>query len=136
MLDVTNQLRNAQQLEAVVSGPGSANRLYICTGTCPGLQSYGGHHARETLVFTVGPTLTGTQVVQAIASAAPMAYTTQLGGAQSGARGVRVESVDADWDDEASAVRVRLEVEVFGAGGNESITDTYLSYQVMILAQL
>lgn len=62
-------LVNPQQIEAVVSGPDGANRLYALTGIAPVSVLASGATQTETFTFLIGPALTRSQFVKAIATA-------------------------------------------------------------------
>jgi len=136
--DVTQMLENPQQIEAVVSGPGGANRLYICTGIAPTYAQARASEMKETYLFSVGPVLTPQQFIGATATAGlaqvetwPMAGST----AGPGNNQWRIVSADADWDDEGGRVQARIEVAAAGSADiNAAIAKT--GYQVTILAQI
>jgi hypothetical protein len=135
MQDITGQLENPQQIEVFVSGPEDANRLYLCTGMAQaGLGAYSNQNgARESFVFHIGPTLTRRQLVRATAS---VAFAVTSFYEFDGTSGVSfgLESVEADWDDEAQQVQVRFDV--FASSDNLNATVAKISYQVSILAAL
>lgn len=139
--DVTTILQYPQQIEAVVTGPDGANRLYHCTGAVGGggiLTASDGAESKETFVFTVGPTLTRRQVIRAIAAAALAGTTMGASGASPSGPGqmaVRIESADADWDDERDHVQARIELVVRSAPGMFVVCEA-ISYQVTILAEV
>ena len=138
--DITTGLVNQQQIEAVVAGPGSVNRLFICTGQAPldftpGKRSY---------VFSVGPDLTREQFHRAIVSASfinLMLVTNSLpeGSQPDGPQPqCWIGETDADWDDEVGKVRVRFEAGESGRDHNWPLTSQLLvmGYTVHILAEL
>src|SRR5580765_7347344 len=109
-MPVTNTT-GAQVLEAGVSGPEGANRLFICTGIANVKMSLGRNQEQitETWTFFVGPPLTRTQFHRAIGTASVSLQTMDILGAPAGFT-VQVVSVEADWDDESERVEVRVEV--------------------------
>jgi len=124
-----------QVLEAVVTGPDGANRLFTCTGIANVQMSLTRtqEQATETWTFLVGPTLTRTQFYRAIGMASVSLQTVDIQGAPAGFT-VHVVSVEADWDDESERVEVRVEVllssDLIGVNINQ------LRYWVTILAQM
>jgi len=124
-----------QVLEAVVSGPDRANRLFICTGIANVQMSLGRDQEQitETWTFFVGPNLTRTQFYRAIGTASVSFQTMDILGAPAGFT-VQIVSVEADWDDESERVEVR--VEVLLSSSLTSIDITQLRYWVTILAQI
>jgi hypothetical protein len=122
-IDVTASLINPQQMEIHVSGPDDANRLFMCMGSVKlEIPATGGVYG-----FSVGPTLTRHQFVQAIATAG----STLMGSSSAGL--LHIAHVDADWDDEGR--RVQVEVEVKWGGGAQAF-NAYIAYQVNILAEM
>jgi hypothetical protein len=118
---------NQQELELEVSGPAPANRLFILTGTAQ-LGTFAptpGGQLRETFTLLVGPSLTRTQFVRAIASAIPTDLATQ---GPSAARWA-IPLVDADFDDDSGRTELRIEAELRGDSVMQAI-----SFQVTILA--
>jgi len=124
-----------QVLEAVVSGPDRANRLFICTGIANVQMSLGRDQEQitETWTFFVGPNLTRTQFYRAIGTASVSFQTMDILGAPAGFT-VQIVSIEADWDDESERVEVR--VEVLLSSSLTSIDITQLRYWVTILAQI
>ena len=124
-----------QVLEAVVSGPDGANRLFTCTGIANVQMSLGRNQERmtETWTFFVGPNLTRTQFYRAIATASVSLQTMDILGAPAGFT-IQIVSVEADWDDESERVEVR--VEVLLGSSLTSININQLRYWVTILARI
>ena len=124
-----------QVLEAVVTGPDGANRLFTCTGIANVQMSLTRtqEQATETWTFLVGPTLPRPQFYRAIGTASVSLQTVDIQGAPAGFT-VHVVSVEADWDDESERVEVRVEVllssDMIGVNINQ------LRYWVTILAQM
>ena len=84
-------------------------------------------------MFTVGPTLTRRQIVRAIATAAPANY--YVSGTGPDASHLGILSADADWNDEANAVQVRVEAEGRAASGAVIAFEKFM-YHVTILAEV
>ena len=124
-----------QVLEAVVSGPDRANRLFICTGIANVQMSLGRDQEQitETWTFFVGPNLTRTQFYRAIGTASVSFQTMDILGAPAGFT-VQIVSIEADWDDESERVEVR--VEVLLSSSLTSVNINQLRYWVTILAQI
>ena len=124
-----------QVLEAVVSGPDGANRLFICTGTANVQLSLGRNQERitETWTFFVGPNLTRAQFYRAIGTASVSFQIMDILGAPAGFT-VQIVSVEADWDDESERVEVR--VEVLLSSSLTSVNINQLHYWVTILARI
>jgi hypothetical protein len=124
-----------QVLEAVVTGPDGANRLFTCTGIANVQMSLTRtqEQATETWTFLVGPSLPRPQFYRAIGTASVSLQTVDIQGAPAGFT-VHVVSVEADWDDESERVEVRVEVllrsDMIGVNINQ------LRYWVTILAKI
>jgi hypothetical protein len=124
-----------QVLEAVVTGPDGANRLFTCTGIANVQMSLTRtqEQATETWTFLVGPSLPRPQFYRAIGTASVSLQTVDIQGAPASFT-VHVVSVEADWDDESERVEVRVEVllrsDMIGANINQ------LRYWVTILAKI
>ena len=78
---ITN-VKNQQSLEVVVSGPGTVTRMFIVSGI--GETNHtgppSGQPHKEMYTVLVGPVLTSTQFVRAIATASPAATGLSAGG--------------------------------------------------------
>jgi hypothetical protein len=124
-----------QVLEAVVSGPNGANRLFTCTGIANVQMSLTRTQgqATETWTFFVGPNLTRGQFYRAICMASVSLQTMDIQGAPAGFT-IHIVSVEADWDDESERVEVR--VEVLLRSDLMSININQLRYWVTILAKI
>jgi hypothetical protein len=124
-----------QVLEAVVTGPDGANRLFTCTGIANVQMSLTRTQEQqtETWTFLVGPTLSHTQFYRAIGAASVSHQSVEIQGAPSSFT-VHVVSVEADWDDESERVEVR--VELFLDSNAASVNIHQLRYWVTILAQV
>jgi hypothetical protein len=133
--DVTGSLENPQQIEAVVTGPDGANRLYICTGAAWTYLQGGETESRDTFVFKIGPTLTRRQVIRAIATASLAQFQTWGTPTTNYSSQWRIASVDADWDDESDSIQVRVEIAAGGAPGVYTYVGK-IGYQVTILAEM
>ena len=134
-IKITN-IVNLQQIEAAVSGPDGANRLFIITGIIPTNLSTS-TTIKETFTFLIGPTLTRRQFVRAIATASlnRILLFYSGGGPTQINSNWSVESVDADWDDESGQVEVRVEV-FASSGGTGSTGVTSIGFQATILAEM
>ena len=135
-IKITN-IVNLQQIEAAVSGPDGANRLFIITGIIPTNLSTN-TTIKETFTFLIGPTLTRRQFVRAIATASLnriFLFYSGGGGSTQINSNWSVESVDADWDDESGQVEVRVEVLVI-TGGTGSTGVTSIGFHATILAEM
>lgn len=133
-----NQIQNLQQLEAAVSGPDGANRLFTVSGQTlnVGFSAFSsGSFTTQTQTFTllVGPVLTRQQFFRAICAVA-LASTTQHTQVAPGDFSWAIVSSDADWDDESGQVELRVEVSVSAGGSSNSATLNSFSFQVTILA--
>ena len=134
ILPATNTI-GEQVLEAVVTGPDGAKRLFTCTGIANVQMSLTRtqEETTETWTFLVGPTLPRPQFYRAIGTASVSLQTVDIQGAPAGFT-VHVVSVEADWDDESERVEVRVEVllnsNMIGVNINQ------LRYWVTILAQI
>jgi hypothetical protein len=132
-MPITNAI-GEQVIEAVVAGPDGANRLFTITGAADVCIRATRHQgATETWTFLVGPILTRLQFHRAIATAS---VASQIVSVQTTPREftVNVDSVEADWDDEAQRVNVRVEIGVHSNGATVEITQ--VRYWVAILAQM
>jgi hypothetical protein len=132
------QIENRQNLEAGVSGPDGADRMYVVTGILPfSLGAFSNSaqtvQQRETFTALVGPTLERRQFIQAVATASigrktafvqtpPMQLFWQI------------NSIDADWDDESRQTELRVEVTVGVSGTSNQAFVNAVPFQVTILA--
>jgi hypothetical protein len=124
-----------QVIEAEVSGPAGANRLYLCTGTAI-INTWTDGSKTETWTFFVGPTLQVGQFRRAAGSAsiAGFAFTVpQVAAGMTVAHGQHVRSLEADWDDDSGQTEVRVEVEATTQPGT-TIHLTSLAFSASILA--
>jgi hypothetical protein len=138
-----SQLVNAQQIEAVVAGPGDVTRLYACKGLAQG--NFGvsvgagqSTNQSDTWQFEVGPQLDATQFRRAIATVAFAGLAeTNPPNAQAN---WTIQTVIADFDDDAGKVRVSAtnQISVFNAAttGFDFAAVTMLAYDVSILAAI
>lgn len=134
--DITDQLLNAQQMEVAVAGPDDANRLFICSGEAVVLT--GGDLPQQlntTFTFLVGPALGRRQFVRATATAGLTGVMLNFSEFAAGSLQCGVSSVDADFDDEAGRVQVRVEID--GRSTEKVLlVPRNINYQVMILAEM
>jgi hypothetical protein len=136
---ITN-VTNLQELEAHVSGPGPANRMFVVSGI-GAVQLVAGATAgqvaeeQETFTLLVGPTLTSGQFVKALATASPSALVVYPYATDPGASGQwRVTNVDADFDDESGRTELRIEAAVRVRGAGVELPG--IAFQATILAAL
>ena len=132
------QLQNSEVLEAEVSGPQGANRLFVCTGRAPFFLGANANVNRDVVTFFVGPALARTEFFNAVATASITSFTLSPTGAPGGAPPAGTWSItdcDADYDVSAGQVEVRVEVELQPANANTFLQVTNLAFQVTILAQ-
>ena len=124
-----------QVIEAAVSGPDGANRLFICTGVAEVQMSLSRHQDQitETWTFFVGPALSRGQFYRAIGNASVSFQTMDILGAPAGFT-VQVVSTEADWDDESE--RVEMRVEVLLGSNLVRVNVNQLRYWVTILAKV
>jgi hypothetical protein len=128
------QIRNLQQIEAVVAGPDDVNRLFIIDGQfdCqmsafpPGAAA---ESQKETFTVLAGPVFTRKQFAQANGTAS---FTKT--GFNTSAAAWQILGVDADWDDESGQVEVRIEAEVDCSGATKSASINGFAFHVTILA--
>lgn len=131
MTQATIRQSTAQVTETVIGGPGTANRLYICTGTAEAAGAW----PPDSWTFLVGPSFQHNQYQRSTGTASisgwtvnlppqdpntPMGYNFSLG----------VQSVDADWDDESGQVQVQVDLTGYGASIQA------VNYSVLIVAQM
>jgi len=124
-------LENPQELEAVVSGPDGANRLFVCTGVAPINQYSAGGAQTQVWTWRVGPQLARLQFRRAVAQGALVRVT--------GSGQWSLAGLDTDWDDESGRVEVRAEVFLQASGGATnpaSVGVQGISYHVTILAAM
>ena len=138
----TDQIQNRQQLEAAVSGPDSANRLFTITGQLNvGLSAFsqgaGQVQQKETFSVLIGPVFTRQQFFRAVATASlsNSSFTIQAAAPPSSASW-SIVGIDADWDDESGQVELRVEVAVNVGGQNNFAGINSLAFQVTILANV
>jgi hypothetical protein len=115
---------NEQVIEAVVSGPAPANRLYTCTGRAVlNMYAWSGQGGTpETWTFLVGPALPQ-RFIRATASVSVVSYAFWSNppdpNMPSGSwYSLDIQSVEADWDDESGKTELRVEVAIGASGGN------------------
>ncbi len=133
-----NQIQNLQQIEAGVSGPEGANRLFMVTGVTNNIGfsvfvSGGFNSQTQTFTLLVGPSLTRQQFFRAICTAS-LGQISQHAQVVPGDSTWAIISSDADWDDETGQVELRVEVSVTANGNNNSVTLNSFAFQVTILA--
>jgi hypothetical protein len=128
------QIRNLQQIEAVVAGPDDVNRLFIIDGQFDCQMSLfppgaAGESQKETFTVLAGPVFTRKQFAQANGTAS---FTKT--GFNASTAAWQILGVDADWDDESGQVEVRIEAEVDCSGATKSAFINGFAFHVTILA--
>jgi len=104
----TTNAQNEQVIEAVVGGPGGANRLFTVIGKPNAPVTVDAESiAVETYTFLIGPPLSAGQSHRATASV--VGYSVNVD-AVPGWHGMDVLSSEADWDDESGRTEMRVEV--------------------------
>jgi hypothetical protein len=140
---------NEQVVEAVVSGPDTANRLYTCTGQAI-LNMQAQVSAQpptsaqppvpETWTFLVGPQLQppSQRFIRATASVSVAGYEVSSVGVASGtissSHSLNIQSVEADLDEESGKTELRVEVAI-GASGT-SFTLAKIGFTATVLAEV
>lgn len=131
---------NEQVIEAVVSGPAPANRLYTCTGRAVlAMYAWSGQGMTpETWTFLVGPALPQ-RFIRATASVSVVAYAVYANPSDpsmpSGSwHSLDIQSVEADWDDESGKTELRVEVAIGVSGGNFNLAK--IGYTATVLAEV
>jgi len=135
----SNQIQNPQVIEAAVSGPDGANRLFTVTGQVDinfnvFSQGAGQTQQNETFKVLVGPVLSRQQFFRAIGTASMAKTNFAQQSAPPSQFGWSITGIDADWDDESGQVELRVEVSVQASGLNNRATIGGLAFQVTILA--
>lgn len=139
----TEQIKNLQQIEAVVSGPDGANRLYVLTGELdliPAVVSVSSTgpvtmQAVRTVTTQLGPIFTKKQFIRAIATAALTSKGINLRSIPADPAW-SITSIDADWDDESGKVELSVELIVTITGANNAAWIHGLAFHVTILGEL
>jgi hypothetical protein len=127
--------QNEQVIEAVVSGPGGANRLLTITGKATTAMSVAPSGiAVETFTFLIGPTLPAGQFRGATASAS-FAGRLVYNDAVPGWHGMDVLSVEADWDDECDRTEMRVELRA-QAGPGTRVQTGVIGFSATVLAEV
>jgi hypothetical protein len=136
----TTTTENEQVIEAVVSGPAPANRLYTCTGRAVlGMYAWSGQGMTpETWTFLVGPALPQ-RFIRATASVSVVGYADWANAPDpnmpSGSwHSLDIQSVEADWDDETGKTELRVEVAIGAAGGNFTLAK--IGFTATVLAEI
>jgi hypothetical protein len=138
---------NEQVIEAVVSGPAPANRLYTCIGKAVlNMQAQANvQPVPETWTVLVGPALpVPGQFIRAIASVSVLAYQVSSAGGQavsgtaattiSSSHSLDIQSVEADWDDESRQTELRIEVAIGAGSGTFTLGE--IGYTATVLAEV
>ena len=130
------QTANDHVVEAVVSGPDGANRLYTCTGAANSNVWAQNEQKTVTVTFLVGPTLTRRQFIRGIATASVDQQVIQINTTSIAYIMVEIPSVEADWDDESNRVEVRVELGLQSQPVNVNVGLLRVRYWVTILAEI
>ena len=131
----TTSTTGEQVLQATVAGPDGANQLFTVTGAANvSISVNAGQTQTVTWTFLVGPTFTRGQFCRAIGAASVSDQNFNIQTAPGGLE-VRINSVEADWDDESGRVEVRVEVTLIASTGTNAVINQ-LRYWVTILAQV
>lgn len=130
----SDQLINPQMIEAVVSGPDGANRLFVFTGMAPvAASTMSGGQAKETFTWLLGPQLGRRQFIRGIASASIVDMLIRQDGPAANAW-CALDLIEADWDDEAQQVECRVELRLSANNGFTQVAK--VSYHVVVLAEI
>jgi hypothetical protein len=147
-MPVTTTL-NEQVIEAVISGPDTANRLYTCTGQAElNMQAQASAQpVPETWTFLVGPQLQLPQrFIRATASVSVAGYEVSSGPQAGGAfdpnmpnipssHSLDIKSVEADWDDDSGKTELRVEVAI-GTGSGGFFKLAKIGFTATVLAEV
>ncbi len=128
-------VRNLQQIEAVVAGPDGANRIFMVTGQFEVVLSANSSQQDETFTLLVGPVFTRQQFLRAICTAS-LAKTSLRVQRPPFDFSWEVTATDADQDDESGQVELRIDVSVLLSGVNNQATITGIAFHVTILAAM
>ena len=132
----TTVAQNVQEIEAGVSGPGGANRLFTVTGEAPTPMGAVGpaDTAVETFTFLIGPPLPAGQFHRATASASFTGYVIYVDSA-GGYHGMDFLTIEADWDDESGRTEMRVEVRA-QAGAGTRVQPQKIGFSATVLAEV
>lgn len=122
-----------QCVDTEISGPGGANRLYLCTGTAGINTSASAGSTTETWTFLVGPHVGSGAFRRAVATASIAGWIVQAPPNGSGPYEVTVLSVEADWDDESGRTEVRVEIRASSHIPDTAVIVTRLNFSVSIV---
>lgn len=121
---------NAQELEAVVSGPSGANRLFIYTGVAGfAFKGTSGSWLRDFIDFELGRVFSPGQVLRVVATGSLNSIRNDQTAVNAG---WAVDRLIARWDSVEQRIKLRADLAV-------SDIDGYLlrmGYQVSVLAKL
>ncbi len=136
----TNQIQDLQQIEAVVSGPDGANRLFTISGRIQSsINAFSNSsnfvQQKETFMVLMGPVLSRRQFIRGSGTVAisSVQTNTQTVPASSG---WTLGLVDVDWDDESGQVELRIEAIAQSSGTNNSVQISGATFQVTVLAEI
>ena len=127
---------NEQVIEAVVSGPGGADRLVTCTGQAPVYMYLSpNQNVTQTWTFLVGPALPHPQFHRATASVFVAGYAIYNGDPTAyGWHSLDFQSVEADWDDESGKTEMRVEI-AMTTGQGIYFTLSKIGFSATVLAE-
>jgi hypothetical protein len=129
---------NRQTLEVAVTGPGTARRLFIVTGTADiplaaPSRFDGSGSVRDTFTLLVGPTLVPSQFVKAVATASPSDIQLILSDTPEANVTFSIDFVDADFDEDSGQTELRIEATTATTAGTQTGL-TKVAFQASILA--
>ena len=134
----TNQIINLQQIEATVSGPDGANRLYIVTGQIPmdcQIITPQNSWKDETYTTLIGPVFSRREFIRATCSAA-LSGTTFWPQPAVQQVSWKITDSNAVWDDDAGQVKLIVGVNLSFVGTNGSAALNSVSFNAAILAEV
>jgi hypothetical protein len=119
-----------------VAGPDGANRLFAVTGIAS-ISMFVNPNQQETQTWTllVGPALTRPQFHSAVGSGAITGLTVNLQAVPFN-YSIRVNSTEADWDEESGQVEMRFEVSLSLGNGTGFVNVSAIAFSATILGQL
>lgn len=130
-------LTKHQEIEAAVSGPDGANRLFTCTGQAE-IKLYLDPEKStvEVWTFFVGPRLSRREFHRAAATSFVTADGRKVTDpAVTSWHNVAIDSVEADWDDETGRTEMRVEIRA-EAGPGVFLSVTRLGFSAYVLGEL
>ncbi len=123
-------LDNQQELEVVVSGPGTANRLFIYTGVAIfEFKGTGGNWRRDFIDFELGRVFAPGQVRDVLATGSLNSIKNDHTAVDAG---WAVDRLTARWDPTEQRIKLRADIAVRDSDGYIQ----RMGYQVTVLARL